>query len=313
MIFKRMASLIVLSLAVASSAFADDLDHLLQEADRALGNKSAPAANRSDTTHDETIPSQKKSAPRQKKQAGNKTEADTTQSAKESAKPAEPSTLTPIDPARVSEILALDLQAQERERIARGHRVSGRVAFAVDRLPGVYQVEKDDDKFTIDGTTSLQGVALQASRTVPIGDAKGSGLLRGAMFFGVEGSAAALQGSVLVRRTGIDDERRDYNYQIFPIDGAATFGWMTDSQFSAWLALGYGADIVRQLGYGQTDTFTALFSGETLGVGASWRSEGGYEVFGHIKQRGVIGMNSKDPTQSRVAGRIMMLGVGFPI
>ena len=156
-------------------------------------------------------------------------------------------------------------------------------------------------------------MGVEVSRNVPLGETRGSGNLRGAMFFGVEAGAAALQGSVSVHRTGIDDELRDYNYQIFPIDGAVTLGWMTDSQFSAWLALGYGADVVRQMGYGQTDTFTAMFSGETFGIGGSWRSEVGYEVFAHIKQRGVIGMNSKDPTQSRVAGRVLTIGMGFPI
>lgn len=313
MIFKKILLLVAMTFGLITSTYAaDDLDALLHEADRALGNKTDKSKDHEAAPSDDGEP---KKAPKARKNAEKKpAKPDAETAAKpEPAKPAEPTTLTPVDPARVSEILALDLQTQERERISRGHRVSGRIAFVQDRIPARYQVEKDDDTFTFDSPTNLRGIGAEASRNVPLGSTMGTGALRGAMFFGATAGAAALQGSVPIQRKGIEDELRNYDYQVFPVDGAMTFGWMTDSQFSAWLAAGYGADIVRQLGLGQTDTFTAIFSGETLGIGAAWRSEAGYEVFGQIRQRGVIGMNSKDPNPSRVAGRMFTMGMGFPL
>lgn len=320
MILKKICMIAVFSLFTANPAFAaDDLDQLLHEADRALGHKKDGPESQTQTNPAETIPdgkTSKKTLPKTNRRSETKSTRNvSTQDNSKAAdtKASEPATLTPIDPARVSEILALDLQAQERERISRGHHVSGRIAIAQDRIPAVYRVEKDDDTFTVDSTTSLSGVAVEASRNVPIGETMGTGTIRGAMFFGVSAGAGALQGNVKIRRHGIEDDLKDYPYQIFPIDGGLSFGWMTDSQFSAWISGGYGADIVRQLGTGQTDTFSAIFSGETLGIGASWRSGAGYELFGHIKQRGVIGMNSKEPTPSHLAGRMILLGMGFPI
>lgn len=292
---------------------ADNLDDLLHEADRALGKSSAPTQqNNLDEAQPprKSSPKKKVKTPEQVQQEEEKSKEDA--QAKEAAA-IERSTLTPIDPARVSEILALDLQAQERERMTKAHRVSGRIGFANDQIPAVYQVEKDDDTFTFDAPTSLKGISLEGNRSVPLGTNVGSGVLRGSPFFGVSAGAAALQGSATIQRRGIEDEVRTYDYQIFPIDGAASFGWMTESQFSLWVSVGYAADIVRQLGTGQTDTFTATFTGETAGVGTAWRSESGYEVFAGLRQRGVIGSSSKEPTRSRVAGRMITVGIGCPI
>lgn len=310
-----IASLLALLLTVPAFA-ADNLDDLLHEADRALGKASSKSTPNQQNNQDSS--NTRKSSVRKKKPLTPEQKQDNEESAKSEAaakekEKQEASTLRPIDPARVSEILALDLQAQERERMTKSHRVSGRIGFAVDQIPAVYQVEKDDDTFTVYAPTSLKGVSLEGNRNVPIGSNMGSGFLRGATFFGVSAGIAALQGSAIVQRKGIEDDLHSYDYQVFPVDGGLNFGWMTESQFSLWISAGYAADIVRQLGTGQTDTFTATFSGETAGMGAAWRSDAGYEVFANLRQRGVVGSTSKEPTRSRIAGRMITFGVGCPI
>lgn len=309
----RKWALFFCSTLLSAVAIADDsIDKLLNEADQALGNPTKTEGKKSgvesDTSGNARMPQRKtlraKSAPVEVLIPPSRAE---NAPVKQDAVP-----LTPIDPARVSEILALDLQTQERDRLARGRGVSARIGFIYDHIPGAYQVEKDDDTFTMATPAALKGVGIEAAAGSMIGQPRGKGFFRGASFWGLNGGAGVLQGDVEIQRRGIEDEDTTYQYQLIPLDGGISFGWANENAFSFWVSLGYAADVVRQVGRGQTDSFTAVFSGETAAIGTSWRSALGYEVFGQYRQRGVLGQ-SKEPTRSRVAGRMITVGIGVPI
>ena len=296
----------------------ENLDALLRDADRALGGSSNSKAERQDSDASSNASTEGKATKSASKKSRSKTAAKLPSSSEDKSnaqpiKPTEPAALTPIDPARVSEILAIDIQAQERERLATGQKVSIRMGYANDRIPAVYQAEKDDDTFTVVAPASLKGISIEGTRVAPISPEFGAGIFRGSFFWGATASAAAVQGQVEVQRSGIEAERTTYDYQIFPVDGSLNLGWKFSSNLSLWMGLGYGFDVVRQLGVGETDTFTEVFSGEVGNIGTSWRSESGYEIFATVRQRGVRNQSSSNPTTTRIAGRMVSVGVGYPL
>lgn len=322
-----LALLFMLQMAPSPTANAqageqERIDDLLEEANRALGGTSTPNKDKekkSKTKDSDTTPARKspsrKASPAEKAPASG---GPATGSATEGAKP-EDSALKPIDVERVSEILALDLQAQERERVTRGRGIQVRLGLGYDRIPPVYAVEKDDDTFKIDEPAVLTGLAVEAAAQVPIMSWMRDSAPRGAPFWGLTAGAGFLQGKPHVSRRGVTNEDRTYPYQVVTTDGGLAFGWSSNlakagsAGYQVWLSAGYGADIIRQKGDGHYDTFTEVFHGETVALGASWRSEENYEIFSQIRQRGRPNAEALGPTQSKLAGLMISLGFGMPI
>ncbi len=289
----------------------DSLEALLKDADNALGHESTPSSEeQNQKTQKPVVKTNKKKTTTPV--APSTPQAEATNESKDDKK-IEQAPLAPIDPARVSEILALDIQAKEREKIVHSRGVSARIGYLYDVIPAVYQVAKDDDTFTFSSATSLKGVGIETTASSPITEAFGTGNFRGFANWGLGVGAGILQGNAAINRRGITDEDVTYPYQLYPIDGSLSIGWTSNAGFNLWVAGGYAADIVRQLGKGQTDTFTAVFTGETFSIGAGWKGQWGYEVFTQYRQRGVFGSSDKEPKRSRIAGRMISVGVGVPI
>ncbi len=295
-----------------AEAGTDALDSLLQEANRALGNHGAEPAPVGTTK----APSQNK----KKRESVKSTESlQPVQSGAVSpsavAEPTKP--LQPIDAARVSEILALDSQAQERERVARSRGIQVRIGAGVDWLPPVYETEKDDDTFRVTTDTTLTGVAAEAMAQIPVELPFTSSTAAGTPFWGLSAGAGYFQGDTMVARRGVVNEDRMYPYQLISADSGMTLGWNASGKsavgFRLWLTAGYGADIVRQTGDGHFDTFSSVFYGSTFAIGAALRSAENHELFVQYRQRGSTRPESDGPDRSAIAGRMLTMGLGIPI
>ena len=297
----------------ASSRAEESIDSLLNRADHALG--PAPA---SPSDSQEQAAPKKKAAGKAKKSAARTSTLPKDEAASPAEGPAAPTAtaerpLTPIDPARVSEILAIDQQARERERLARGANLIARIGLSRDAVPGVYQTEKDDDTFTVADTMVLAGPTLDVATHARFGASDAGIGANGAFYWGLNAGAGYLQGSADVSRRGIQNESNSYVYEALPFDAAASLGWQTATAWQIWVSAGYGMDIVRQVGNGETDSFTSVFAGETLAVGLSKRFGPTYEAFLQYRQRGLQNAIDKAPTRSRLAGRVITAGLGVPI
>lgn len=299
----------------------ESLDSLLNEANRALG-KPSKSGNSSESKVDDSSQTQSPK-PKHKIKNTSKTKEETSTAPSASMtspeKPANES-LKPLDSESVTQILALDLQAKERERITRTRGLSVRIGYANDRIPAVYEVEKDDDTFTMNDSASLNGASLDALVQAPIQSLGQDRGFEGAPFWGITVGAGLVQGPIQISRRGVFNEDRTYPYQVVTTDGGLALGWGSNlgasesSGYQLWLTGGYGADIIRQMGDGQYDTFSEVFHGQVLSFGTSWRSNGGYELYLQLKQRGQFSFDGKsEPTRTRVAGRMIMVGFGMLI
>jgi hypothetical protein len=311
-----------LPMAHAQAGDQERIDDLLDEANRALGGSSTSQKDKEkkSKTKDMDAKPARKSTP-QKARPADKSPASgapATGGATDGAKPEE-AALKPIDVERVTEILALDLQAQERERVTRGRGIQVRLGLGYDRVPPVYSVEKDDDTFRIDETAVFTGVIVEAAAQVPIMSWMRDAAPRGAPFWGLTAGAGFLQGKPRVSRRGVTNQDRTYPYQVVAADGGLAFGWSSNlakpgsAGYQIWLSGGYGADIIRQKGDGHYDTFTEVFHGETAALGASWRSDENYEIFSQIRQRGRPNAEARGATHSKLAGVVILIGLGMPI
>ncbi|MEY4632318.1 MAG: hypothetical protein RIQ81_2438 [Pseudomonadota bacterium] len=314
-----------IGIAPAALAAGDSLDSLLDEANRALGHRGAEtaqpptAAAPADLTGDAPkAPSiQKKRRPVNKApEAAPATQQPATSPSTSAADAAKP--LQPIDSARVSEILSLDLQAQERERVARHRGIQVRLGAGWDWLPGVYETEKDDDTFRIMSDTTLTGVAAEATAQIPVELPFRGSKAAGTPFWGLSAGAGYFQGDAMVARRGVVTEDRMYPYQLVAADGGLTVGWNSGYQAESagvrlWITAGYGADIVRQTGDGHFDTFSSVFHGATFAIGSAIRSAGNHEIFVQYRQRGSVRPETNGPDRSSIAGRMLTMGLGIPI
>ena len=332
LLLKLLLSLALLSCGIGFfvselvAAEDESIDALLNEANRALGGSSkGPKPSEADENGRQsagaTETSKKtKSKPRVNTKPKLQEEAVTSPSgANTGPTTPEDTTLKPLDAERVSQILALDLQAQERERVTRSRSLGVRLGLAQDRIPAVYEVEKDDDTFRMGEQAQLNGAALEATAVVPIHFLGREMGLEGAPFWGLTAGAGILQGDVHIIRRGVTNENRVYPYQVMTTDGGLSVGWAsnlgksTSAGYQIWLSAGYGADIMRQKGDGQYDTFSEVFHGNTFAIGSSWRSQTSYELYLQVRQRGRFNAESKGPTRTKLAGRMITLGFGVPI
>lgn len=310
-----------------------DLEKLLGEAERALGTSGskqtkpeASDADSSDSTpSSDAVPSKSKRSPtKHRKKDANVDVNGEPQIEKNATAPQEtPQKLVPLTVPNIGEVLALDQQAAERERLRRKSLISAQIGAGMDQLHGAYTVSKDDDTFSLHSAQTLTGIQADVQSEWPItigglaapttAESLNQTPWRPSLLVGV--GFGIFQGQVEIARRGVEnyDDRNDY--QLIPLHamiglGSAFYGhWLLSTTY------GFAADVVRQLGRGQTDTYTELFTGDVFALGAGYRFDTGVDLVLRLQERGtpLMRVGSKESTASRVAGRVLTIGVGMPV
>jgi hypothetical protein len=241
----------------SSTAKADELLDLLNQTDAALsGNKKdAPQETKA------TLPKSKSATKNSQTKSNTPTSSAHPSPAKKKAD-AKP-VLTPADAESVNELISVGLRREARLDPEKRRQIFG-LALGIAQLRGNHQVTKDDDTFRVH-----QGERVNASYLSYVTE------LSNALFtFGGIGKvtpigsfgAGFMSGSVLVDRTGIENELIEVDYNI--ISTNIGLGLQT-TLFRHWhigTLLGPGAEMLVQTGEGTSDSTSDFFFSDAFGL-----------------------------------------------
>jgi len=294
----------------------DDIDSLLQQANSALhGAPTTPDSKKAEAGESgaPATPSgpAKGRGKRAKRPVSKSPAPDDFDSTSDGSNPAPsapaPVTNEPVQPLTqksLDQVLALDVQAREREKYTGVRWFMTRVGIGFDRIGTSYKFTKDDDTFTVAQRTSLMGASAEVGTITRIDRLSANSFAaRGALLAGL----GYYQGNVPVAREGIDNYEQNYQYQLIPFDLAIGLGFDYGSDYGFLLSYGVGTELMHQSGTGQTDTFSDMFIGDVLSATFTWHYDRELEVFLRAQKRGTGWSGS-----ANIAGQVFAMGVGMP-
>ncbi len=269
---------------------ADSIEDLLNQADAALNKGNSKSVEVPANAKSEIGPPtpQKKSRPQirgAKHIQKPRVEADTT------------SAIKPLENPQIDEIVSLDVKHKEAERIATKNYAAISLLIASHNIGPGFEMEKDEDFFSIDKSTALKGLMLQFN--TPRATFTRANAPWGYVF-GMR--AGYFLGEVPVARRGVMDDNRSYEYQIIPVDFYTSLSYKPKKWIEMQLTAGAGADFYHQAGEEDVETLTDVGLGPVFGFSTTVFVTQKIAVIGMVNRRGFSGeSNGKSIAGSTIA------------
>lgn len=212
--------------------------------------------------------------------------------------------LAPIDSIAIQKVIAIDLEASQREREPIYPITKVQLSFGLHDLKPVYSLTKDDDYFTNTQGGNIKGLYLTFSPIWKIGFLETSFLRP---FFSVVVATGYSQGELLMQRTGIQTGNQNYGVKLFPVDAGVQLTFEFWRRVGIFAGYGPGVEVLHQDGLLVNDSITDLFYGDELWVGLSGKISPSVELLIGYKKKGT---NLLFRSQG-FGGQILSAGVGF--